>query len=210
MDKIKAKCFYVNTECNWKCSYCITNTHNQPKITFDDIKKRLEYVEYNDEISLTGGEPGLLSEEILEYIFEHLERKKCLININTNGTFLKRYPEYYNRINEYLYHVSENILLDKKMNEFNDPDNKIIYMLVITDESVDRVYDFISMYNYNFHLYAAQSNSGKVSPELTLSRKNALNLYKNLKHIDKEYKKYLLFDWSKENELTQIRPTSHS
>lgn len=210
MSKIKAKCFYVNTECNWKCSYCITNTHKQPKIKFDDIKERLKLVENNDEISLTGGEPGLLSREILEYIFNYLESKNCLININTNGTFLKRYPDYYNRVNEYLYHASENISLDIDINQFDDPKNKIIYMLVVTDESVDRVSSFLKKYNYNFHLHAAKSNTGKNSPELSLSRGNALKLYNELKHVDKDYKKYLLFDWLKENELTQIRSKTHS
>ncbi len=103
---------FLTEQCNRKCKYCdIGVSKKRYKSGLIHIKKYCEIISDMKEIDtvvLTGGEIGLMSETILDFIFETLKDKH--IHINTNGTFIKKgyYKKYKEYINEVMYHpVSE-------------------------------------------------------------------------------------------------------
>lgn len=111
----KKVCFTLINKCNWNCDYCIAGTRrsqnkSQPKI---DLKKKIQDLSkfQNVSISLTGGEPGLLSqpewEEILMNISDSNE-----IHIMTNGLFFDRLDlsaTLKNKITSISWHFIENL-----------------------------------------------------------------------------------------------------
>ena len=179
---MKEYCLTVQYKCNWKCDYCIVDTHSQKEITKDELIHKLEIIEPGSEVSITGGEPGLISKELLEFIFSELKKKHCQINVNTNGTFFEKYPEYYQYIQNYLYHCSEHLDLSIPIIIPDNPDNKIDYLLVVTDNTYQNIEEFIKKYpNILFHIYAADpvmvnGQSGKF-----LSKQNAFKIIKQFK-----------------------------
>ena len=76
---------YLTFKCNWKCSYCITDTHNQ--IEPQDIIEKIKDIENDSFVSISGGEPGLASEETVRLTFELLTKKNCKIHLNTTEHF---------------------------------------------------------------------------------------------------------------------------
>ena len=180
-------------KCNWNCPYCVTNTHSQPDVTDEDILFKLNEIQPNSEVSLSGGEPGLVSKENIEIIFNNLLEKNCKISINTNGLFFKKYPEYDNLISYYLYHFSENLDLTKDhyIPEINK--EKITFMLVVTNENYSRLDEFLEKYkDITFSIFAATKN--KLEDErYILSKKNSFEIYKKYKdRLDPDSIKNLL------------------
>ena len=68
-------CIMVTYDCNWDCSFCITDTHSKPKVKREDLKKKINDVVPNSEVSLSGGEPGLLPKKDMEWCIEILKEK---------------------------------------------------------------------------------------------------------------------------------------
>ena len=199
--------FHIITECDWDCSYCIVDTHSQPHITFEQIKNRIDLIPDHTMCSITGGEPGLLKKDVLDYVIDKLLKKSCKICINTNGLFLRKYPEYYQIIHDYFYHCSENLKDENILEGFEDPDNKIIYMIVVTDDSYPRLESFLTKWsNVNMHVHAAQRSAKSIKHKnSTLSKKNAINIFRNYKHlINKEHAKYLLFSFEELNKCSYV------
>jgi hypothetical protein len=79
-------CTSILTNCNWNCEYCIAKDNSSPI----DEEKIFEYVKsIQNELNylfLSGGEPGLLSEDFWDKVF-NLTNKRLLIA--SNGTFIK-------------------------------------------------------------------------------------------------------------------------
>ena len=60
----------VTFKCNWNCSYCaIRNTHDfRDNVSIESIYRSIEQVESDSNVTITGGEPGLLDYGILSNI----------------------------------------------------------------------------------------------------------------------------------------------
>ncbi len=179
-------CFSITFECNWNCEYCIVDTHNKnkPIIDYDYINNIINKIPQGSNCSFGGGEPGMANSELIEYLFNKLEKKNCKISITTNGLFMKLYPEYYNRIVSYFYHCSENIVIDD-INFYKDIDNKIEYMIVVSDNNIKRLESFLEFYkDINITLYSARRSPIKKEGN-TLSIRNDYKLqllYKSKKY----------------------------
>lgn len=176
----------ITFACDWKCSYCITDTHAPGKgmIPLDAIKEKLDKVEDGSLITLTGGEPGFAKPEIMKYTMKTLKEKRCEIMINTNGAFFTRYPEYCDDISEFVYHCSESLDLDE---DIYIPDSKynVRYLIVVTDDMMERVEPFLDKYsNITFHVSAgADTSMFSLLPNRTsLSKKNILQIVRKYRN----------------------------
>lgn len=134
-------------QCNWNCSYCIIDTHlKNATIPIDtsQLMEKIQNVEDDSYVCLTGGEIGLLHPEVVEEMFNTLMVKKCQIAIFTNGLFIRKYEKYLSYADEVHYHCVEN--LDQEI-EFPCLDQeKFIYILVMTNSNIDNIDSFIEKY----------------------------------------------------------------
>lgn len=202
---IEKFCITSTYKCNWDCPYCIINTHSQNEITNEDLIFKLNEIPKNSEVSISGGEPGLLSKERLDMIINNLKEKNCIIKVNTNGLFFKKYPDYDNLIKGYLYHFSENLNLNED-NFIPDIDkDKISFMLVVNDDNYPRLDEFLKKYkDIRFSIFAAVKNNSD-NKKLILSKKNAFEIFKKYKDIiDKECFSNLLMTCRLLNEYRQM------
>jgi len=126
--------------CNWDCLYCSVDTHNN-KLSEEDALKKLDIPESGSTVILSGGEIGLLSEEFLRKVITILVRKKCIIHVNTNGLFLRRYPHLLRYMLKINYHCSDNLDAEvefPRVEHFN-----VDYCLVVHDENVSELGGFL-------------------------------------------------------------------
>ena len=162
----------VTWVCNWDCEYCCVDTHNRDSLTMNQVKAKLKKVIPGHNVTISGGEPGALKRDDVEYILTKLESMGCEPSINTNGTFIRKYPDLLPRFETILYHCSENI----------DPkDDTIIgdydYLLIVTDNTIDNLGAFLEKYkDIQFNLVAATNPDGVYGP--TLSNKNKHRMLK--------------------------------
>jgi len=140
---IKTIVLKITSKCNWKCSYC-DNRGNQDV----DINKLISFIQLlqlynkNTNISLSGGEPGLLSENYFSQLFSVVNNQ---VEVCTNGTFFKNnyHKIFKDKIKEFWYHVTPEILNNKI--EFNKIDTSIPiqYIFVIHKKNLHEVIPFI-------------------------------------------------------------------
>jgi len=129
-------------KCNWNCTYCCVDTHNQDRILDVELFQKLENIPEDYNITLSGGELGLLSLDKLKTILEKVKEKKPRsISINTNGLFIKNYPELLDEFQTVLYHISPELSLYDNIQMIDHP--SIEYMLVLTDDHMDRIKPFL-------------------------------------------------------------------
>ena len=130
-------------KCNWNCSYCAVRNGKDPRPDAEnDIFQRAETIPDNSNVTLTGGEPGLLSRELLENVISFFESKNCSLWMETNGIFLKNFPDLVKRFTEILYHCTENVGENDVVLRCYGADN-IRYLIIATDENCSRIGDFI-------------------------------------------------------------------
>jgi organic radical activating enzyme len=147
-----------------------------PRITLDDIMGKLDGLAPGDYVSLNGGEPGLVPRTIMDPLMEHLIAHECDINVNTNGEFFRRYPDYIDIVHTIQYHCSEKLDLDTDIEFITDTD-KVSYVLVIDDDSLSRLGDFMDKYSdITFKIYAATRPYSVLPNRTSLSKANALKL----------------------------------
>lgn len=161
-------------KCDWDCSYCSADTHSNRTPPVEIIKQRIDRIESNSEVSLTGGEPGYAKREIVEYAFTELKKKQCRINVNTNGAFFVRYPEFCELTDDFFYHCSEDLNTYKQIYR---PDLKYVvdYMLIVSDENIDRLDYFITNYpDITFLVTGATAVEVKGRMGPSLSKRNAM------------------------------------
>ena len=194
--KIPLYSIAITYKCNWFCNYCLVQTHLRPEPTFDEIKEKIQSIPDNVRVTLSGGEPGTQSKEIVKYIFDELQRKQCIIEINTNGLFFEKFPEWENSVYRYFYHCSEklegNIKLPPKHLY-----HKIDFMITLTDELFPRLEKFINYWltleiNKKIFIYGGVELYQFKGTHPILSKKNAfkvLRLYKSI--MDKESYEYM-------------------
>jgi organic radical activating enzyme len=117
---------HITKKCNWFCRYCIVDTHNSEDIYINDILKHIDNIPNNSVVNLSGGEPGILSSDKLNLIFNKLRIKECEININTNGLFFKNHKNLDKYISNYFYHLSEDLYDIPFINYISDIDLKLL------------------------------------------------------------------------------------
>ena len=93
--------------CNWNCRYCAIRTHGLPPIPECEAldKVRAAAGKFRT-VTFSGGEPGLLSRKTVEEIVKCVEDSGSALCMNTNGTFIRKYPDIVDRFDEVIYHCS--------------------------------------------------------------------------------------------------------
>lgn len=163
----------VTWVCNWHCEYCCVDTHNRPKLPFNEVKKKLDKVIPGYNVTLSGGEVGSMKREEIELILNALEAKGCRPSINTNGLFIKRYRDLLPRFDTILYHCSQDI--DPTDTIIIEPDLNLQYLLIVTDNNFDNLEAFLSKYpDIQFHLVAATNPEGINNPTLSTTLKHKM------------------------------------
>jgi organic radical activating enzyme len=123
-------------KCNWTCDYCLVDTHNQPDIEFTDLLQTVEDIEPFSEVTFSGGEPGLLPRAKLEMLISILKEKQCVIDLVTNGLFIKKHNELLSEFGEIIYHCVEKLTDDIAFPDLDQ--DKIIYAIVaLNDDFAD-------------------------------------------------------------------------
>lgn len=175
LEKDKEIELVITWVCQWHCEYCCVDTHNRPKLSFDEVKKKLEKVIPGYLVTLSGGEPGSLKREQIEFILNELEKKGCELSINTNGLFIKKYPDLLDRFSIILYHCSQDIDVDDEI----IIDDRLEYQLIVTDNNFHKLGAFLEKHsNLTFHLVPASNPENISGPELSLENKHEmLKLY---------------------------------
>lgn len=132
----------VTTRCNWNCPYCAVRNSVDSKADCrtDIVSQRLNGIPDRANVTVFGGEPGLLGIEVLDQYFSILERKMCRIYVETNGMFF-RYPELCRRAFQILFHCSEDLLEVKPVERHDEYD--VRYIVVVTDENLHRLGCFL-------------------------------------------------------------------
>jgi hypothetical protein len=130
--------------------------------------------------------------EYLNNIISKLKEKQCSIEVNTNGLFISKYSKFfYDDIHSFFYHCSENLDPDTEIEIYNDPDNKINYMIVVTDNNLKNLDNFLK--KYNFIKFNVLAGAITYYSKIGLSKINGIriwNKYKNI--ITPESKSFLL------------------
>lgn len=174
-------CLAVTYQCNWDCDYCCVDTHNQKEPSEERVLALAEKVEPGAHVSLTGGEPGMIKENLLIKLLDLFEAKGCVIGVNTNGLWFINYPQYASRINDYRYHCS----LDLKNKIWQPPgheDMNIKYVIVVTDKNFPSLERFLSMNEHiDVAVYAADQHVVHGKPGTKLSAGNRIKLYQQFK-----------------------------
>ncbi len=178
---MKEYTLYLTYKCNWKCSYCITDTHHQtePQNIIDKIKT----IENGSDISISGGEPGLANEEIVRLAFELLTKKDCTIHLNTNGKFLNVYPQYLDHINSITYHVFADEV-NPFFRRYPELEHKLDYAITVTNQMMDKLDTFFKInQDLKFCVFSADmrvNDDGSVNN--FLDKKNILKIYTKYKN----------------------------
>jgi organic radical activating enzyme len=120
-------------KCNWHCDYCISYTHSQPFLPFEEVLKRTKKIEPGTEVTFGGGEPGLLKRTQLEELIKILKEKNCPIDLLTNGLFFKRHMPLVHEFGKIHYHCVEYLPGEIEFPDLNLKD--VHYSLVVVDEN---------------------------------------------------------------------------
>jgi len=178
---MKEYCLKVTYKCNWDCSYCCSDTHSQPTLSFETIKQNIELIEPGSEVSLSGGEPGFAKRDVIEYVFSELKKKDCKIVIDTNGMFFTRYPELCPEVWHFFYHFSEDLDVNVDCH-IPDPSYSVEYVLVITDKTFHRLGEFLDKYpDISFVVRGADPAQVKGAQGDFLSAKNGIAVLRKYK-----------------------------
>jgi len=185
----------VTHECNWNCPYCSEQTHNKAELTKEDVLNKISLIPDKYNVTLSGGEVGLLSKDTICDIIDRLVNKECNLNLNTNGLFIVKYPELLRYFDYVLYHCSEDLYGDIV---FYDYDN-VYHSLVLTDDNIERFDDIVKKYPY-MKWNIIPSSIGNYDNIPTLNKNNKRLLLKEYgRYLTKESKYRLLVDkdWNK-------------
>lgn len=168
-------------KCDWDCDYCLVDTHAQPDMEYEEVLHRANAIEPNSEVTFSGGEPGLLPKRRLLQLIKILKDKGCVLDILTNGLFIKKHIDLIDNFEEVLYHCVEYLGNDIQFPNLDQ--DKVTYILVVTDENfIDgSILNMISRYphikflllpdvrkcnkvNLNAFMKFMELHSGKIHP----------------------------------------------
>jgi organic radical activating enzyme len=198
----------INTVCNYYCPYCSLvketniNSHKKYEDNFNINNLKL-LNNYNlssfNQINILGGEPGLLSKEELDLIFNYFKDKNK-IYIFTNGLFLEKYLEYYKDFN-YAYHVIDfDSFVDYSKYNINLFHNYVVhnYECLEDFEKLLKFYSYINFeINFDFNL-----DIKNISDEFFNKFKYLVNNYSNI-NINK-FKKEMFLNKKKFSIISSI------
>lgn len=131
----------VTYKCDWHCSYCCAFTHDQPDVNFDELIEKAIELPAGTYVSLTGGEPGLLSKTKMNKLIKILKDKDCVIDVLTNGLFIKKHRDLMKYMGKVVYHCLEYL----NDGEIQFPNEDVDYVLIVEphdlEENVLKVMD---------------------------------------------------------------------
>jgi organic radical activating enzyme len=166
----------ITYDCNWNCDYCIIDTHNKSKRKLKQVLEDIDLLPNKSNISLGGGEPGMLEYNEIYEIIKKLKDKECNIDLLTNGLFIKEFinTEIMKNIDTIHYHCVENLKDNIEFTEILDKD--VDYIIIITDDNYKYLESFLNKYsNITFSI----TPSMNVKP---LSKKIMFEIIKKYKH----------------------------
>jgi len=138
----------ITYNCNWHCSYCIVDTHNN-NIINKQVLKNIEIIPDGSFVHIEGGEPGMVDRDTLINYLKILTEKKCILTLNTNGLFLQKYSDLLYFFKDVVYHCVEE-LQDRKDIKIYNINIPITYMLLVDNDSIDDLEYYINKYNSTF------------------------------------------------------------
>lgn len=191
--KIRYYELIITYKCNWDCNYCCVNTHsrNEPTNIFEKIDK----IENKSMVTLSGGEPGMMSRKKIKIIINKLIEKECIICLNTNGLFIKKYKDllkYFDKIN---YHISQNVDINDEFILLEAYYN-VDYILIVNDNNYKNIELFFKKYpDILFNIIPSSNPDDGIitAPELSKNMRNLI-VTKYYKFLNKESISRLLFE----------------
>jgi organic radical activating enzyme len=170
------------------------------------IKEAMSRIEPQSYVDISGGEPGLVAPEIIDWVMGRLVELNCKIELNTNGIFLRRYPQYYSVIHSFLYHCSEYLDIKKDIYIPQDPEGKIDYMVTVDDERLPLLEPFLDKYpDIMFGVFGADRPYSSLDNRTSLSKINCLKTLNKFKsRINPEYYKYLYSTCAEQNDFITL------
>ena len=166
----------VTYVCNWYCTYCIIDTHNQPKRTQRNVLDDIKTIPVGSKVTLSSGEPGLLTEKEIRLVIWLLKNKGCSIDLLTNGLFLSKYLDntIMDDIDTIHYHCVENLTDDIEFTELESP--KYDYQIIVNNYNYDYLIEFLNRYpDIKFSIVPSKNVE-------VLDKKKAFSILKNLRH----------------------------
>jgi len=139
----------VTFKCNWNCDYCISNTHSQSEKVLESVLDEIRNLPDDvKSVTISGGEPGMLSKDNLGTIISMLKERDLRIDLMTNGLFFKNHPEFLQDLDEIFYHVVEDLSSKKDFKLYANIMNKDnrYYVLVAINESLKNIQYYIDNY----------------------------------------------------------------
>ena len=134
-------------KCNWKCSYCAVNNKYDYKdiVTHEDVLSKISKVPDKSIVTLFGGEPGLVDRSNIEQYIQILEEKKCKLWLETNGTFIQKYPDLVSRFEEVIWHCCEEINACNKIQKLQF--DNVRYMVIVHNLNFSSLKQFLDLNN---------------------------------------------------------------
>ncbi len=148
----------LTEKCNWNCFYCGYPLKTQPKeIDLDWFKGTIKDLKpvtdkYDLQLCVEGGETGLVSEDILDYLFfesNMTDKQQFKWHVASNGTFmLKRYHDKYKDVlRSILYHVVPDLVKPNMNFKKYQCDGYDIYpTIVIHKENIQYLSSFLDQH----------------------------------------------------------------
>jgi organic radical activating enzyme len=166
----------ITYKCNWNCEYCAVKNSIDWKenVTREDVLKKISCIADNSIVTLFGGEPGMLSKtELIEYI-NLLKEKNCILKLETNGLFIKRYPDLLSNFIEITYHCSMDLDITDEIIKCDNLNIK--YMLIVHDFNIEKLEKFLitNKTPEKFYIVEATYPHEKTGPTLSTINKNKL------------------------------------
>lgn len=156
----------VTLACNWKCDYCSMKERLNAKTDWNKIINLAASVPRGSALTISGGEPGLLPRYRINELLGATSNLNLMLN--TNGEFIKRYPDLVKKFARINLHVD----IGKPIlrGSFN-------YVLIATKTNQAALYDFcLENKDLKFDIIPSSHNDFSVN-QFTCKNINS-NLYK--------------------------------
>ena len=144
----------ITYKCNWNCVYCaVRNKYDfKENLSHEDVLKKIDLIEDGSNVTIFGGEPGLVERKYIEKYIDILKRKNCDLFLETNGTFIKKYPDLIMCFKHVMYHCSCELEDEIYLTDFKH----ITYMLIVHDDNIERLENYLKKYqNITFYIVEA-------------------------------------------------------
>lgn len=182
---MRYKCVITTFQCNWNCNYCAARykRYQNCKMKSDDEIVEIVSEKINNHegrISLTGGEPGLMSSYFYDSLFKKLNKK---VNVNTNGMWFKRgyYEKYSFYVDSIIYHCVKELTNNIEHWKYCYHDD-VYPVVVIHSKNIKYIKGFLQRYP-NFKI-GLRLSINLAKNEYDLSLENLKQLVEELKGLN--------------------------